>query len=109
MAQQLQQIDTAHNDLIVRRAGAERGEIVQVASPRRGRSVPPSSLTALALNAQHHLPPTQHDAQFDFYGKRVATCSSDRVVKVFDVVAGASGDEYAPSAEIAGCGEITNF
>lgn len=26
-----------------------------------------------------------HDAQFDYYGKRLATCSSDRTVKVFDV------------------------
>ncbi|KAN0060058.1 GTPase-activating protein S13 [Thecaphora frezii] len=29
-----------------------------------------------------------HDAQLDFYGKRLATCSSDRSVKVFDVVNG---------------------
>ncbi|KAI9621010.1 hypothetical protein KEM48_007944 [Puccinia striiformis f. sp. tritici PST-130] len=27
-----------------------------------------------------------HDAQMDFYGKRLATCSSDRTVKVFDVI-----------------------
>jgi len=27
-----------------------------------------------------------HDAQLDYYGKRMATCSSDRTVKVFDVV-----------------------
>ncbi|KAI9188332.1 GTPase-activating protein S13 [Blastocladiella emersonii ATCC 22665] len=26
-----------------------------------------------------------HDAQFDHYGKRLATCSSDRSIKVFDV------------------------
>ncbi|TFK62625.1 WD40 repeat-like protein [Pluteus cervinus] len=26
-----------------------------------------------------------HDAQLDYYGKRLATCSSDRTVKVFDV------------------------
>ena len=31
---------------------------------------------------------TQHDAQLDYYGKRLATCSSDRTVKVFDVVDG---------------------
>ncbi|PWZ01634.1 protein transport protein SEC13 [Testicularia cyperi] len=30
-----------------------------------------------------------HDAQLDFYGKRLATCSSDRTVKVFDIVNGA--------------------
>lgn len=26
-----------------------------------------------------------HDCQLDFYGKRLATCSSDRTVKIFDV------------------------
>jgi len=26
-----------------------------------------------------------HDAQLDYYGKRLATCSSDRTVKIFDV------------------------
>lgn len=31
-----------------------------------------------------------HDAAFDYYGKRLATCSSDRLVKVFDVVGDAS-------------------
>ncbi|KIY47815.1 protein transporter SEC13 [Fistulina hepatica ATCC 64428] len=31
-----------------------------------------------------------HDAQLDYYGKRLATCSSDRTVKVFDVVDGAT-------------------
>lgn len=34
-------------------------------------------------------PCVQHDAQLDFYGRRLATCSSDRSVKVFDVVDGA--------------------
>lgn len=29
-----------------------------------------------------------HDAQMDYYGKRIATCSSDRTVRVFDVVDG---------------------
>ena len=43
-----------------------------------------------------------HDAQFDFYGKRVATCSSDRVVKVFQVEVGERGeDKYVPVGEIA--------
>lgn len=36
----------------------------------------------------HSNPPFQHDAQLDYYGKRLATCSSDRMVKVFDVVDG---------------------
>ena len=32
--------------------------------------------------------PVQHDSQLDYHGKRLATCSSDRTVKVFDVVDG---------------------
>jgi WD40 repeat protein len=31
---------------------------------------------------------TQHDAQLDYYGKRLATCSSDKTIRVFDVVDG---------------------
>ncbi|WFD36801.1 GTPase-activating protein S13 [Malassezia cuniculi] len=31
-----------------------------------------------------------HDAQLDFYGKKLATCSSDRTIKVFDVQGGAA-------------------
>ena len=27
----------------------------------------------------------QHDAQFDYYGRRLATASSDRTIRVFDV------------------------
>ena len=27
----------------------------------------------------------QHDAQLDYYGTRLATCSSDRTIKLFDV------------------------
>ncbi|KAI0321734.1 vesicle budding-like protein [Amylostereum chailletii] len=37
-----------------------------------------------------------HDAQLDYYGKRLATCSSDRTVRVFDVV----------DAEPRGAGQI---
>ena len=29
-----------------------------------------------------------HDAQLDFYGKRLATCSSDRSIKIYDLDAG---------------------
>jgi len=39
-----------------------------------------------------------HDAQFDFYGKRLATCSSDSLVKVWQVDA---GDQYTQTGEIA--------
>jgi protein transport protein SEC13 len=27
-----------------------------------------------------------HDAQMDYYGKRLATCSSDKVIKIFDIL-----------------------
>jgi protein transport protein SEC13 len=27
-----------------------------------------------------------HDSQFDYYGKKLATCSSDRTVKIFEVL-----------------------
>lgn len=33
-----------------------------------------------------------HDAAFDYYGKRLATCSSDRAIKVFEVV----GEQVRP-------------
>ena len=40
-----------------------------------------------------------HDAQFDYYGRRLATCSSDRLIKVYDV----AGEETTQSAELSGC------
>lgn len=39
-----------------------------------------------------------HDAQLDYYGKRLATCSSDRTVKVFDL----SGDQRTHIADLKG-------
>jgi len=39
-----------------------------------------------------------HDAQFDYYGKRLATCSSDRNIKIFD----ASTDQKKLIAELKG-------
>jgi hypothetical protein len=39
-----------------------------------------------------------HDAQLDYYGKRLATCSSDRTVKVFDL----SGDQKTLIADLRG-------
>ena len=38
-----------------------------------------------------------HDAQLDFYGRRLATCGSDHSVKVFDVEGGAQ------TGELVGC------
>ena len=31
-----------------------------------------------------------HDSQFDYYAKKLATCSSDRTIKIFEV----AGDKY---------------
>ena len=51
-----------------------------------------SSTSGLSLsverpkNIETHHEDMVHDAQLDFYGKRLATCSSDRTVKVFDIV-----------------------
>jgi protein transport protein SEC13 len=43
----------------------------------------------------------QHDAQLDYYGKRLATCSSDRTVKVFDVVG--EGQRTTGGHTLKGC------
>lgn len=39
-----------------------------------------------------------HDAVFDYYGKRLATCSSDRSIKVFDV----AGEQVTHLADLSG-------
>ncbi|MCJ1463992.1 GTPase-activating protein S13 [Pseudocyphellaria aurata] len=39
-----------------------------------------------------------HDVQFDYYGRRLATCSSDRSIKVFN----AAGEQAVPEAELLG-------
>lgn len=39
-----------------------------------------------------------HDVQFDYYGRRLATCSSDRTVKIFEVV----GDRQTLLADLQG-------
>ncbi|GJJ14138.1 GTPase-activating protein S13 [Clathrus columnatus] len=41
---------------------------------------------AVAIETSHD--DVIHDAQLDYYGKRLATCSSDRTVRVFEVVNG---------------------
>lgn len=42
-----------------------------------------------------------HDAQFDYYGKRVATCSSDKTIKIHSV-GGEPNATGAPLAELRG-------
>jgi len=39
-----------------------------------------------------------HDAQLDYYGRRLATCSSDKTVKVFEIV----GDKQSHLADLRG-------
>ncbi|KAJ3488600.1 hypothetical protein NLI96_g2720 [Meripilus lineatus] len=48
----------------------------------------PSASTADAIPIETSHEDMIHDAQLDYYGKRLATCSSDRTVRVFDVVDG---------------------
>jgi protein transport protein SEC13 len=39
-----------------------------------------------------------HDLQYDYYAKKLATCSSDRTIKIFDI----SGEIYHNSATLLG-------
>lgn len=41
---------------------------------------------------------TVHDAQLDYYGRRLATCSSDRSIKVFEV----AGEQRTQVGELRG-------
>eukprot|EP00741_Cyanophora_paradoxa_P005660 tig00000939_g5487.t1 len=44
-----------------------------------------------------------HDIAMDYYGKRLATCSSDRIIKIFDIVdAGGAEERQQLLAEIRG-------
>jgi protein transport protein SEC13 len=38
---------------------------------------------------------TVHDVQLDYYGRRIATASSDRTIKVFDI----DGDQARDTAQ----------
>uniref|UniRef100_A0A7S0YNX3 Protein transport protein SEC13 n=1 Tax=Polytomella parva TaxID=51329 RepID=A0A7S0YNX3_9CHLO len=53
-------------------------------------------MTAINFDSGHQ--DMVHDAQFDYYGRRLATCSSDRTIKVFDVV----GSESVHLADLKG-------
>lgn len=44
----------------------------------------------------------QHDAQLDYYGKRLATCSSDRTVKVYDVTGEVQNNEQLLTGCVCG-------
>eukprot|EP01035_Chromulina_nebulosa_P016980 gene16980-22477_t len=46
------------------------------------------STTLASIDTQHG--DMIHDVQYDYYAKRLATCSSDRTIKIFDI----NGDSY---------------
>ena len=56
-----------------------------------------SSSLCSSIESQHE--DMIHDCQFDYYSKKLATCSSDRTIKIFDV----NGDIYHNSATISSC------
>lgn len=39
-----------------------------------------------------------HDAQLDYYGRRLATCSSDKTIKIFEIV----GEQHTHIADLKG-------
>ena len=117
-------VDARHEDMIVRMAGlAGRHSALDVnwilhfvlgrqCLPSRPAWRPRASAAStlkqpfFLLRSPAPIPPRtlpssriQHDAQLDYYSKRLATCSSDRKVKVFDV----SGAEQVQIAELPGC------
>ena len=40
-----------------------------------------------------------NDIAFDFYGKRFATCSNDKEIKIWDLVSDTNGDAAATSSQ----------
>ncbi|UYV82009.1 SEH1L [Cordylochernes scorpioides] len=56
----------------------------------------------LTLNADHK--DLIHDVAYDFYGKRLATCSSDQTVKVWDM--GEDGQWHNTASWKAHCGSV---
>mmetsp|Transcript_31421 Transcript_31421/g.66548 ORF Transcript_31421/g.66548 Transcript_31421/m.66548 type:complete len:667 (-) Transcript_31421:268-2268(-) len=61
-----------------------------VVEPDQGKAQP------IYVDTQHD--DMVHDAQLDYYGTKLATSSSDRTIKVYDV----SGNSYSPNATLTG-------
>lgn len=53
-------------------------------------------LAPILIDTQHD--DMVHDAQLDFYGTKLATGSSDRTIKIYDI----SGNSYTPTATLTG-------
>ena len=86
-----QEIDTGHDSMIVRARRAHERTVVRPPITRPWpppRPAPPGRSLAGVIQT---MPCVQHEAQMDFYGRRLATCASDWSVKVFAV----SGDGAA--------------
>lgn len=64
------------------RAGTQLRRAAAAAAAAVGGS---GGCAGLGLAVLRQLSPSQHDAQMDYYGTRLATCSSDRSLKIFDV------------------------
>ena len=88
----MEKIPTAHEDLIVRRAhwNSRAGPLRSHFNQSSHSSGPPCPRRLAS----------QHDGQLDYYGKRLATCSSDRTVKIYDVM---EGGERKQVADLKGC------
>ena len=107
----MEKIPTTHEDLIVRHAQLRPVLTRPAAAPHTLRTG--AARGALLLSWLHaralssRLEPlavcSQHDVQLDYYGKRLATCSSDRTVKVYDVM---EGGERKQVADLKGCASL---
>jgi protein transport protein SEC13 len=53
-------------------------------------------MSSFSIDTQHD--DMIHDSQFDYYSKRMATCSSDRTIKIFDI----TGNIHHNSATLTG-------
>lgn len=75
--------------------------IVRLPSPS---PVPPQSLSSTTSpwpptgHAAKPAADTQHDAVLDYYGRRLATCSSDKTIKIFEI----EGDSHRLTETLKG-------
>ena len=76
--------NSGHDDMIVRLLSHQL------------RFPAPTALPIHFMNAA--LTDPQHDAVLDYYGRRLATCSSDRTVKIFEV----EGDSHRLTETLKG-------
>ena len=104
----MEKIPTAHEDLIVRHANLRPANTVPRPPDHTLRTGAARGALRLSwlhqrANAPARVRPlrapwpcaSQHDVQLDYYGKRLATCSSDRTVKVYDVMEGGERKQVA--------------